>query len=94
MFKCKIVVLWSADPNSHWKRSFECEVASRSFIDAGLRIYARADEVAKEQGRSPQLGRCKRSTIYLQKAGLVYDSIAKIWPESDPVYDLTAIDNT
>ena len=23
---------------------------------------------------------------------MVYDLIAKIWPESDPVYDLTAID--
>jgi hypothetical protein len=24
---------------------------------------------------------------------LVYDLIAKLWPESDSVYDLTAIDN-
>jgi len=46
---------------------------SRSLIDAGLRIYARVDELGKEQPMSPQLWLCKRSMINLQKAGLVYD---------------------
>jgi hypothetical protein len=31
--------------------------------------------------------------INLQKAGLVYDLIAKICRQNVPVYDLTAIDN-
>ena len=31
------------------------EVASRSFIDAGLRIYARVDEVGKKRGLSGSL---------------------------------------
>ena len=34
---------------------FRCEVASRSLIDAGSRIYARVDEVGKEPGRSRSL---------------------------------------
>jgi hypothetical protein len=55
--------------------------------------YAQADYVAKEPGRTPQLGLCKRSTIYLQKGGSVYDLIAKLWPPNVPVYDLRAIDN-
>jgi len=32
--------------------------------------------------------------INLQKAGLVYDLIAKICRQNVPVYDLTAIDNS
>jgi hypothetical protein len=46
---------------------FGCEVASRSLIDAGSRIYARVDEVAKEQGLS-------RSLVF----PTVYDLMAKI----------------
>jgi hypothetical protein len=35
---------------------------------------------------------CKRSTISLKKAGLVYNLIQKICPENGLVYDLTEID--
>jgi hypothetical protein len=35
---------------------FRWEVGSRSLIDAGLRIYARVDEVGKEQPMSPSFG--------------------------------------
>ena len=32
-------------------------------------------------------------SIEMLNVGLVYDLIAKIWAETDPVYDLPAIDN-
>jgi len=50
--------------------------AIRSFIEAGLGTYARADYVAKETGPHSQLCLCKRPTIWLQKGGLVYDLAA------------------
>ena len=39
------------------------KVAIRSFIEAGLSTYARADYIAKGTGPQPQLGLCKRSMI-------------------------------
>jgi hypothetical protein len=51
-------------------------------IDTGLRIYDRDAEVGKEQA-SPA------ASVFVK---MVYDLIAKIWAETDPVYDLPAID--
>jgi hypothetical protein len=69
---------WESGSQPELEEVFRWEVASRSLIDAGLRIYARVDKVGKEQPLKPQLWLCKRSMINLQKAGLVYDLIAKI----------------
>jgi hypothetical protein len=62
-------------------------------IDTGLRIYDRDAEVGKGQGLSRSLIFAKMVYDLAAKSDLVYDLIAKIWAESDPVYDLTAIDN-
>ena len=69
---------WESGSQPELEEVFRWEVASRSLIDAGLRIYARVDKVGKEQPLKPQLWLCKRPMINLQKAGLVYDLIAKI----------------
>jgi hypothetical protein len=42
-------------PNLKLEGVFRCEVASRSLIDAGSRIYVRVNEVAREQALSRSL---------------------------------------
>jgi hypothetical protein len=51
-------------------------------LKAGPANHARADVVAKDLG-------INRSLVF----AMVYGLAAKIWPESDPVCDLTAIDS-
>ena len=46
---------WESGSQSELQDVCRREVATRSFIDAGLRIYARANYVAKESGRSRSL---------------------------------------
>jgi hypothetical protein len=46
---------WESGSQPELEKVFRFEVASRSLIDAGSRIYARIDEVGKEQGLSRSL---------------------------------------
>jgi hypothetical protein len=46
---------WESGSQPEREEVFRCGVVSRSLIDAGLRIYARVDEVGKEQGLSRSL---------------------------------------
>jgi hypothetical protein len=91
-FKCKIDVLCESRFQSELEEVFRCEIASNSLIDNCLEIYYREADVGNGRGLSRTLSLQKWSTLWLQKAGSVHDLIAKIWDESDPVYDLAAID--
>src|SRR5271166_2819727 len=46
---------WEGGSQSELEDVCRCEVATRSFIEAGWSTYARADYVAKEPGRSRSL---------------------------------------
>jgi len=46
---------WESGSQPELEEVIRCEVASRSLIDTGLRIYARVDKVGKEQGLSRSL---------------------------------------
>jgi hypothetical protein len=62
-------------------RDISMQAATRSFIEAGSSLCTRTDYLAKD--------RIACGALPLKT---VYDLIAKIYPESDSVYDLPAID--
>ena len=67
-------------------------VAARSFIEAGLSLEREPIALPKDRVAA---GALPLKTVYdlAAKGGSVYALIAKIYPESDSVYDSPAIDN-